>query len=208
MPVPSIESGPAGSPPFAFLEPRALPTDRITVLPAEGGAEVRPGRGVIPVVAGRRYVVTVYPSHPGAKDVDLLGAAGQAEVESMKSEGGAWAFVVTVVDNSWLTQVVRLYYDVDIPGGVLRGELYLSVRPSSSRLWAIAATAGAAVTIKGLTALAPALVNPEGPWSELLTGFPDLLQKRWTDWLQLVSIPLIRVGLWVIDRVIRFFQIG
>ncbi len=208
MPVPSAKNGPNGLPPFAFLEPRALPTDRITVLPAEGGAEVRPGRGVIPVMAGRRYVVTVYPSHPGARDVNLLGAAGQAEVESMKPEGGAWAFVVTIVDNSWLTQLVRLYYDVTIPGKVLRGELYLSVRPSGVRLWAIAATAGAAVTIKGFTALAPALVNPDEPWSDLLTGFPELLQKRWTDWLQLLSIPLIRIALWVLDRLLQPFRIG
>jgi hypothetical protein len=207
--VPSIESGPNDLPPFAFLEPRALPTDRITVLPAEGGAEVAPDRGVIPVIAGRRYVVTVYPSHPGAEDVDLLGAAGQAEVESMKSEGGDWAFVVTIVDNSWLTQLVRLYYDVQIPGGkVLRGELYLSVRPSGARLWAIAVTAGAAVTIKGLTALGPALVNPEEPWNDLLTGLPELFHKRWTDWLQLLSIPLIRFGLWLLDRLLRPFRIG
>jgi hypothetical protein len=166
IPVPAVEHGSVGFPPFVFLEPRALPTDRIAVLPAEGRAEVTPARGVLPVIAGRRYVVTIYPSHPGAEDVDLLGAAGQAEVESMKSEGGAWAFVVTIVDNSWLTQLVRLYYDVQIPGKVLRGELYLAVRPDSARLWVIAATAGAAITVKGLTALAPTLLSPQELWDD------------------------------------------
>jgi hypothetical protein len=208
LPIPPSDAGPTGFPPFAFLEPRALTVDRITVLPASGGQEVQPGRGCFPVSAGQRYMVTVYPSHPGAEDVDLFGAAGQAEVESMKSEGGAWSFVLTVVDNSLLTQLVRLYYDVQIPGRVLRGELYLSVRPSSAKTWAIAATAGAAVTIKGLTALAPALLDPEQLRGDLLSGLSVLFQKRWTDWLQLLSIPLFRAGLWILDRLIRPFRAG
>jgi hypothetical protein len=208
LPVPTSDNGPAGLPPFTFLEPRALTTDRITVLPVDGGPEVRSDRGVLPVTAGLRYVMTVYPSHPEAEDVHLLGAAGQAEVESMKSEGGAWAFVVTVVDISWLTQLVRLYYDVQVPGRVLRGEMYLSVRPSNARLWALAATAGAAITLKGLTALAPTLLDPGHLWDDLLTGLPDVLTRRWTDWLQLLSIPLIRFGLGLLDRLIRRLRVG
>jgi hypothetical protein len=208
LPVPPAEGGPAGRPPFAFLEPRAMTTDRVEVLPEEGGRRVLPERGALPVTAGRRYVVTVYPSHPGAKGVGLLGASGQAEVEPMKPEGGAWSFMLTAVDNPWITELVRLYYDVQTPGRVLRGELYLAVRPSSGKLWAIAATAGAAVTLRGLTALAPALLGPGRLWDDWASGLPGLLQRRWADWLQLLSIPLIRVGLGLLDRLTRPFRVG
>jgi hypothetical protein len=193
---------------FTFLEPRALTIDRITVEPEDGGPEVRTNRGVIPVSAGKRYLVTVYPSHPGAEDVKLFRAAGEAEVEPRKSEGGAWSFLLTVVNNPWLTHVIRLYYDVQLPGRVLRGEMYLSVRPSNGKLWAIAATAGAAMTIKGLTGLVPALLNPEKMQGDVLSELSEMLQKRWSDWLQLLSIPLFRGGLWLIDRFARPFRGG
>jgi hypothetical protein len=209
FPVPPADAKRAEWEPFNFLEPRALSTDRITVEPEDGGPEVQAKRGVTPITAGKRYVVTIYPSHPGAEDVKLFRAAGEAEVEPRKSEGRAWSFLLTIVENPWLTHVVRLYYDVQVPGGrVLRGELYLSVRPSSGKLWAIAATAGAAMTIKGLTGLVPALLNTEKMQGDLLSEFSELLQKRWSDWFQLLSIPLFRGVLWLLDRLARPFREG
>src|SRR5262249_37311547 len=144
----------------------------------------------------QQYAVTIYPSHPQAEDVDLTEAPGQAEVEEMKSEGRAWSFLVTIVDDSWLTQLVRLYYDVGIPGGrVFRGELYLLIHPSNAKLWAIAGTAGAAITIQGFTTLVPAVYN-----LERFSGLVDLLQREWVACLMAISIPLFRGGLWLLDR--------
>jgi hypothetical protein len=207
--VPPADAGPVEHRPFTFLEPRALTTDRITIQLADGGPELQLRRGKIPVYGGgERYMVTIHPSEPHAKAVDLLGAPGQVEVEPMRSEGRAWFFLLTVVDNSWLTQTVRLYYDVEIPDRVLRGELFLMVQPSNVKLWTLAATAGAAITIKGFTALVPALVHPEHQRDDMISGLLELLEKRWTDWLQLLSIPVLRVGLGFVDRLLRPFREG
>jgi hypothetical protein len=105
-----------------------------------------------------------------------------------------------------VTRLVRLYYDVQLPERVLRGELYLAVRPSSIKLWAVAATAGVAVTVRGLTAVAPTLLHPEFMREDLLASVSELLAHRWLDWLCLLSIPLIRVGLGLLDRVLRLVQ--
>lgn len=204
LPVPTEDAKPAGWQPFTFLEPRSLTTDRITVRLANGGPELPTDKGIIDVWGKQQYAVTIYPSHPQAEDIDLAGAPGRAEVEELKSEGRAWSFLVTIVDDPWWTQLVRLYYDVQTPAnGVLRGELYLSIHPSSAKLWAIAGTAGAAMTIQGLRAMIPAVFSLEG-----ISGVGDLLQRQWTDWLMVFSIPLFRIGLWALDRIVRLFYYG
>jgi hypothetical protein len=205
LPVPTADAGPIEWRPFNFLEPRSLTTDRITVHRADGGPELSTEKGVVDVRGGKQqYSVTIYPSHPQAEDVDLAGAPGQAEVAERKSHGGAWSFLLTIVDDPWWTHLVRLYYDVQTPGkGVLRGELYLLIHPSNAKLWAIAGTAGAAMTIQGVTALIPAVFRLEGT-----LGLLDLLQSQWGNWLMALSIPLFRAGLWVLDRFIRWSSDG
>jgi hypothetical protein len=208
LPVPAAHGRANGHRPFAFLEPRALSTDRVIVRPADGGREVQPVRGTYPVTAGQQeYVVTICPSDPRAIDIELLRAPGIVEVERMKCERKEWSFLLSVVGDSWLTRVVRLYYDVQLPERVvLRGELYLAVRPSSPKLWALATTAGAAVTLRGVTALAPTLLHPEFMREDLLSSVSELLGRRWTDWLAFLSIPLIRGGLGLLDRLVRLFR--
>jgi hypothetical protein len=196
--VPSADKGPGEYRPFCFLEPRALTVDRITIQPAGGGPELRTDKGVLRVSGAKeQYVMTIYPSDPHAKDVDLLPVAGQVEVGEMMSEGRAWSFLLTVVDDPWLTQLVRLYYDVKVPGQVLRGEVYLSIRPSNAKSWAIAATAGAAMTIKGVTGLVPALVS---------AGGLALLQSHWSDLLLVLSIPLIRACLAAVNLGVQWIR--
>jgi hypothetical protein len=207
LPVPAAQEQANGHAPFVFLEPRALTTDRITVRPADGGREVQSVRGIYPVTGGQReYLVTICPSDPRAVGVELMPAPGLVEVTRLKAERKEWSFLLTTVGGSWLTQVARLYYDVRLPEGELSGELYLAVRPSSARLWALAATAGAAVTVRGLTALAPTLLHPEFMREDLLSSLSEMLGRRWTDWLALLSIPLVRAGLGLLDRLVRLVR--
>ena len=122
--VPGEAAGGSAAPAeFAFLEPRALTTDRVTLAPEGGGPELTPTGGVFPVSGGKsRYVLTVHPSHPQASGVKLYAAAGQVEVEPRAKSGRQWPFLVTVVENPLFTQLVRLDYDVQVPGVPLRGE--------------------------------------------------------------------------------------
>jgi hypothetical protein len=207
LPVPAAHGRANGHQPFVFLEPRALTVDRISLRPSDGSPEVQSVRGIYPVKSGHQeYVVTICPSDPQAKGVELLRAPGLVEVERRGCERKEWSFLLTVVGDSLLSQVVRLYYDVQLPARVLRGELYLAVRPSSTKLWTVAATAGVAVTARGLTALAPTLLHPEFMREDLLAGMSELLERRWLDWLCLLSIPLIRAGLGTLDRLLRLVR--
>jgi hypothetical protein len=208
LPFPAAGGHANGHEPFAFLEPRALSTDRVTIRPADGERVILPVRGTYPVIAGHEeYIVTICPSDPLATGVELIRAPGLVEVKGMKCERKEWSFLVTVVGDSWLTRVIRLYYEVRRPGHTeLQGELYLAIRPSNLRLWALAATAGAAVTVKGVTALAPTLLHPEFMREDLLSSVSELLGRRWTDWLAFLSIPLIRGGLSLLDRALRLVR--
>ncbi len=151
---------------FTFLEPRSLTTDQVTVQPDDGGPGVAPVGGVYPVYGNKaRYLVAIVPSREAAEDVELYGAAGQVEVEERPSAGRERTFLVTVVENPILTEVVRLYYDVALPGKTLRGELYLSIRPTGWKHWRIALTAGAAVTLKGLAAVTRPSSARTTPWT-------------------------------------------
>lgn len=192
---------------FTFLEPRALTTDRITLAPVGKSAELTASGGVFSVRGGKsRYKLAVFPSHPQAKGVKLYGAAGQVEVGSAQSSNGPWSFDITVIENSVFTQLVRLDYDVEVEGPSLRGELYLSIKPTKTKLWAIAITAGLALTAKGLAALGPVLFRPDEGIEGLAEHMDDLLQRRWFDLFQLVSIPFFWGVLLLTDRVWRIFQ--
>ena len=208
--MPSREHHHADTPTaFVFLEPRALTTDRITLVPEGTSAEVTGTAGVFPVRGGKsRYVLTVYPSHPQATSVRLYSAAGQVEVEPITKPGHQWSFLITIVENPMLTQLVRLDYDVQVSGTPLRGELYLSVRPTNWKLWGFAATGGLALTAKGVAGLGPALLRYDGGVDGLVEHMGNLVELRWFDWLQVGSILVIRGGLWVADRVWRPLQEG
>lgn len=205
--VPAAERAGAGARPFfSFLEPRALTTDRVSLVREDKGVELPGPGGVFPVRGGRtRYVLTVFPTHPQATRVRLFAAAGQVEVEPLTPAGREWPFRVTVVENPMLTQLVRLDYDVQVPGVPLRGELYLSIRPTAWRHWTFALTAGVAITAKGVTAVGPALVRDDG-LDGVAVHVGDLLGKQWFDLVQVLSIPVIWGALWVTDRVGRTVQ--
>ncbi|OWK46693.1 hypothetical protein [Fimbriiglobus ruber] len=195
--------------PFTFLEPRSLTTDRIDIVPEAGGAMVVPVGGVFPVFGAKaRYLVKIHSSDSRAQEIELFEAPGQVEVEKRKQERTTREFLVTVVENPVLTQPIRMYYDVNLPDQTLRGELHLSIRPTSAKLWTIALTAGAAVTLKGATAFVPALLNPDSAFDEVMTEGWALLNKRGLDLLQLASIFFIRGGLWAVDRIWRPIQEG
>ena len=208
--VPGEEAGESAAPAqFAFLEPRALTTDRVTLTPEGGGPELPLTGGVFPVIGGKsRYVVTVHPSHPQASSVRLYAAAGQVEVEAHAKSGRQWPFLVTVVENPMFTQLVRLDYDVQVPGAPLRGEFYLSIRPTGLRRWGFAATAGLAITLKGAAAVGPLMLRGDGGADFVLENLHELLERRWLDAGQALSIPIIWAGLWLADRGWRSVQDG
>lgn len=205
LPVPPVREAEAVLP-FRFLEPKKLTQAdvRVTTLD-EARAAIRPAGGLFVVTGGGdKYRVEITPAHPQAQGVKLRGASGLVEVVEAPSDAGTWAFQMVVVSNAVFTTTAALHYDVVTPDGPQQGELTLSIRPKNGRLWVVAATAGAAVTVKGVAAVVPAVLSP-GDW---LDAAQDAAMKVTTvrDLVQLLSIPLIRVGLWVVDRVFRPFQ--
>lgn len=193
-------------PPFAFLEPRSLPIDRINVHRDGTGLEIRQRKGRYPVRGLARYLVEISPRED-ATGVALHPAAGEVEVEGRPRDSGAWPFLLTVVANPTLTRTVCLYYDVTVvPGRVLRGELYLSVRSNELRLWTIAATAGLAITLRGVAAVAPMLLNPDDPGIDFTAGSSSWITPRWLTVAELLSIPLVRGALWGVDWIWRWYD--
>ena len=70
----------------------------------------------------------------------------------------------------------------------------------------VAATAGGALTLRGVAAVVPAIVNPGDVWStfgEAVTKVNNL----W-DLAQFFSIPIIRGGLWLVDKIAWPLQDG
>jgi hypothetical protein len=194
-------------PPFVFLEPRNLTHDRVIIKAEADGTELTPAGGVYSVEGDKgRYIVTVFPSRPGVVSVELLRAPGMIEVEEMDSDGGAWSFLITVVENPLFSTTARLYYDITLPNQTLRGELYFAIRPTTMRWWLFALTAGVAITAKGAAALAPAILHPADTLHEFMEDWGSLLSKRWTDLAALVSIPIIRGLVSLADQFNRPFE--
>jgi|GEM_PF-3434941 len=192
---------------FRFLEPRNFTRDTITIKPEKDVHDVVAIGGVFPVYGGKsRYEVTILPTHPNATSVNLLPAAGRVEVTAVPRAGRASPFVITVLDNPTLRQTVRLDYTVMVEGQPFQGEIYLSIRPTNSKLWMVAITAGLALTAKGLLGLGPALFRPDSSDESLIEHLAGLLEARWSDLIQMLSILVIRTGLWVIDLVMRQFE--
>ncbi len=192
--------------PYRFLEPKKLTQAEVKISTLdESGQAVRPTSGVHDVYgAGTKYRVEIRPAHPHVSGIRLRGVSGSVEVTDMPSDAGAWAFQMVVVTNRMLTSPEVLHYDVATPEGPQQGELNLAVRPSGTRLWIVAVTAGAAVTVKGLAAVVPALLNPGDLWSSLSLALTRV-DTVW-DLLPFLSIPLIRAGLWAVDRAARVIQ--
>ena len=203
-PVRDVTAAPA----FRFLEPRRLTQADVRVYTLDEAADrVLPESGVYCVYGGgAKYRVEIRPAHPHAAAVKLRGLSGSVEATDIPAEAGTWAFQLVVVSNGVLTAATALYFDVTTPDGPQQGELNLAVRPRGDKLWLVAATAGFAITVKGVAAIAPALVNP----GDLFSTLGEALRKIDTLWdlLQFLSIPVIRVGLWVVDRTARSFQEG
>jgi hypothetical protein len=205
--VPPVRD-PTSAPQFRFLEPRRLTQADVRVFTLDESAErVLPESGVYPVYGGgTKYRIEIRPAHPNAQAVKLRGLSGSVEVTDIPAGSGTWAFQLVVVSNRVLTAPVSLYFDVTTPDGPQQGELNLSIRPESGKLWLVAATAGFAITVKGTAAIVPALVNP----GDFFGAMGEALRKVDTLWdlLQFLSIPVIRGGLWLVDRIARPFQEG
>jgi hypothetical protein len=191
---------------FRFLEPKKLTQAAIRLFTMdEERADIPYVSGSFTVYGGgEKYRVEIKPAHPHAQEVKLRGASGVVEVTEMPPEAGTWAFQMVVVSNAVFTTSVALHFDVLTPDGAQQGELNLSIRPRNSKLWIVAATAGAAVTVKGAAAVVPAVLSPNDPMATFQAALMKV-NNLW-DLLQLCSIPGIRAGLWLIDRILRPFQ--
>ncbi len=192
--------------PFRFLEPRKLSQADVRIFTVnEASDPVLPNAGMYPVLGGgMKYRVTIKPAHPHPREVHLTGVSGSVEITDLPADQGVWAFQMVVVSNGLLTTTIALHYDVITPDGPLQGELNLAIKPRSTRLWAVALTAGAAVTVKGATAVVPALFNPGELWNTLGMALTRI-DTLW-DLAQFLSIPFIRVLLWFVDTVARPFM--
>ena len=86
--VPAEGGGRADAPPFTFLEPRMLTTDRVQLVPQGQSAPLVPAGGVVPVRGGKaRYQLLIEPSHPQAGRVRVYPAPGSVEVEEVAPVG-------------------------------------------------------------------------------------------------------------------------
>ncbi|MCE9564381.1 MAG: hypothetical protein K8U57_20280 [Planctomycetes bacterium] len=191
--------------PFRFLEPKKLTQADVRIFTAdEAGEQVLPNAGMHPIYGGgRKYRVQIKPAHPHASAVHLRGVSGSVEVTDLPADLGVWTFQMVVVSNGLFTSFVGLHYDVATSDGPQQGELNLAIRPSNTRLWTVALTAGAAVTVKGAAAVVPALANPDQLWNNLGSALKNV-DTIW-DLVQFLSIPFIRVLLWFADTVARPF---
>jgi hypothetical protein len=192
--------------PFRFLEPKKLSQADIQISTLdEARTKVLPHSGIHDVYGnGTKYRIEIRPAHPHVSAVKLRGVSGSVEVTEMPSDTGSWAFQMVVLTSNVLTTSVGLHYDVTTPEGPQQGEVNLAIRPSSTKLWLVAATAGCALTVKGVAAAMPAIVNPGEYWDVLSEGVTHIHQV-W-DLLQFLSIPLLRFALWIIDSVVRIMQ--
>ena len=210
--VPSHEARLDAPAAFRFLEPRALTTDRVTLAREKNGEELTPRNGLHPIRGGKsHYVLTIYPTRPEAIGVRLYKAPGRVEVESHPPTGRAWSFTITIVENPMLTQLVRLDYDVELPNDkALRGEIYLSIRPTWTKLWGVAATLGITLTAKGFYELASAgtLLRLDDGIGAAAEHLPELLAQRGTKLLPLLSVPGFWLLLYAADRVWRPIEEG
>ena len=198
VPVPPVRDD-AAVPPFRFLEARKLTRAAVVVRKTDDtGAMVAGVNGVHTVFGGgTKYRVEVTPDNPQATAVRLRGVSGTVEVADLPADAGTWAFQMVVIGNNVLTAPVALHYDVATPDGPQQGELNLAVRPTGTRLWVVAATAGAALTLKGAAAGASALLSPGEVWASL--GEAATRMDTVWDLVQFGSIFLIRAGLSVVD---------
>lgn len=206
--VPSADDSRAAAPAlFTFLEPRALTNDRVTLLPEGKTSEVLSRGGVLAVHGDKsRYLLTIHPSHPRATTVKLYGAAGQVEVEPLTNKpDGQWPFRITIVEDPFVSQLVRLDYDVVAEGVTLRGEIHLSMRPTQVKLAKLSAKLGGIVTAKGLYALTPALVGILDTGDIPEFSIHEIWESRF-DLMQLFSIPIFYAIFWFADRVTRAYR--
>jgi len=203
--VPPVQDT-ATRPLFRFLEPKKLTEAKVTLRTLDDEPTLIPQAAGVHDVrgGGTKYRVEIRPTHPQASKVRLSGLSGSVEVTELPANPGTWAFQMVVLSNGVFTAPVALHYDVATPEGPQQGELNLAVRPSSTKLWLVAVTAGAAITVKGVAAVVPAIFSP----GDVLDSLGAALTRVDTLWdvLQFLSIPFIRVGLWFADKVACVFQ--
>lgn len=190
---------------FRFLEPRKLSDADIELRSiSEEAAAVPFQHGAYVVRAGQKYRLVIRPRHPHVEDVHFLSHHGVAEVEPLPVRAGAWEFQLQLVSNSTWSTTSVLHYAVVTSDGPQQGELFLLIRPTAGRQWTLAATLGAALTIKGMAGIAPVLTNPEGFWKTLAAtpeNFGSLLNVMY-----FISIPLIWIAVWAGNNIWEVIQ--
>jgi hypothetical protein len=206
-PVPPVRDS-ATTAPFRFLEPRKLTQADVQIQTLDEASErILPSSGIHFVYGGGvKYRVEIKPAHPHVEEVQLRGVSGSVEVTKIPADRGTWAFQMVVLTTSVFTTPVVLHYDVTTPEGPQQGELNLAVRPQSGKLWLVALTAGGALTLKGLAAVLPAILNPGDIWPTFGEAILKIHNLR--DLIQFMSIPIIRVLLWGADKVAWLIQEG
>jgi hypothetical protein len=194
---------------FVLISPRRpSPVWQATLHPLRDCRRVERLRVERPADPRAELAVSLVVGFRKAGRVRVHPAPDSVEVEEVARSGKEWPFVLTVVENPIVTHVVRLDYDVQVKGTALRGEICLSIRPTNAKTWAIAATAGLALTLKRVAAVSGSL-KADGTAAELLSGeWLELIGKQGWELRRLLCIPVIRGGLWLADALWRPLQEG
>jgi len=189
---------------FRFLQPRNLTTDRILIRPDYEHIEIIPTGGIFSVYGGNaRYFVTIVSDKANVTELKLLPAPG-VEVNPVKEKG--MQFEITVVENPVIRQTVRLLYTMTAGGKHYQSEIYLNIVPTKTKLFHEARTQGWAVTLAGLAVVVPPLFRHDDASSGIFDHLVDLIEKRFLNFLMVLSIPLIWVALWLLNLTLRQFD--
>ncbi len=192
LPVPLAGDERQTAKPFRFLEPRSFTNDTVILKNEDSSREVTRKAGVYHVHGGTtRYRLTIIASHTDTGSIRVYTSTGRIEVEPITSPPGEQQFILTVVENSLFTHLVRMDYDAQVGNQPLRGEIHFAIRPTWKKWLLVAATAGFALTAKGCAAFAPAVFRSDVSIESMTFNLVELVNQSPGELLQMLSIPVI-----------------
>jgi len=199
LPTESVE-------PFHFLEPSRLAQDRIVLRPRSDRTHPLVAHdSAFPVTNAETYEVELYPEEKSVTNIEITGVPRSIQVRNVArdSETGAWRFEIDVSHADLFSKPESIGYRAQTGDETYFGQIHLRVQPASSRHFRFALTAGAAATAKGGIDIARTLANPERDLAEIVGETEGV---SLFSWLLFISIPVVWIGMAVLDRVLYRFR--
>jgi hypothetical protein len=190
---------------FRFLEPRRLSVDTITIYEktAESQVTVESRQGVYPLRGGSQYEVIIRPQRTGVQKIRLRDVLGQVHLRDVEEDrkNGTWKQLIDVSMPDLFRKAEVLYYDVEVGGEHLTGEIAVCLEPAALRFWQVAGALGLALSAQGVFALARFLNKIDFDLSETIASFR--LREDF-NLLFLLSVPAfwgaLKLGDWLVYR--------